>query len=145
VIQGERLASMLPHAGAMVLLDGIEAWGADWIACRSRSHLDPANPLRRDGALATVCGVEYALQAAALHGALRAGGVAQAAGYVARLHGVRLLARRLDDPAHGLLRIEARLERAEAGGMLYALAVRDARAAALVEARAAIALPDRRG
>ena len=81
------MAGLVPHAGAMVLLDRVEAWDAETVQCRARSHLDPANPLRRAGRLAACCGIEYALQAAAVHGALLAGGVAQAAGYVAALRG----------------------------------------------------------
>lgn len=138
---GLRLAALLPHADAMVLLDGVLAWDATFLRAHSRAHLDPANPLRRAGRLATVCGLEFALQAAALHGAMRAGGVAQRPGYVARLRGVALHAERLDDPAHGTLDIEARLEHAEAGGMLYALAIHDVMGRPLLAARASIALP----
>ena len=74
------IATLIPHTGAMVLLDRVEAWDTDGILCRARSHLDDDNPLRRDGRLAACCGLEYALQAAALHGALIAGGVPQRAG-----------------------------------------------------------------
>ena len=135
------IATLLPHAGAMVLLDTIVAWTDTTIHCRSRSHLDPANPLRRDGRLHTVCGIEYALQAAALHGALRAGGIAQQAGYVARLRDVILAIPHLDDPAIPTLEIHATLEHAEATGMLYALRVTNPSATLLLSARAGIALP----
>jgi predicted hotdog family 3-hydroxylacyl-ACP dehydratase len=141
LIQGARLAVMLPHAGAMVLLDAVVEWDATRILCRSRSHLDVANPLLRNGRLSAVCGVEYGLQAAALHGALLAGGVAQRAGYVARLRDVVLAVDRLDDAALGTLAVEAVLERAEAGGMLYALAVSDVRGRVVVAARAGVSLP----
>ena len=132
---------MLPHAGAMVLLDAIGDWDADSITCHARSHLDQANPLRHAGRLAIICAAEYGLQAAALHGALRAGGVAQQAGYVARLRDVHLHAERLDDEAHGTLAIHARLESGQASGMIYAIAVHDQAGRPLLEARAAIALP----
>ena len=132
---------MLPHAGSMVLLDSVGAWDTDRIICHARSHLDPANPLRHAGRLATICAAEYGLQAAALHGALLAGGVAQQAGYVARLRDVRLHADRLDDPAHGTLAVLARLEAGQASGMIYAIAVHDQAGRPLLEARAAIALP----
>ena len=145
MIQGARLAAMVPHDGAMVLLDAVIRWDAGTIHCRSRSHLAPANPLRRpvaEGArLPAICGVEYGLQAAALHGALLAGGVAQRAGYVARLRGVTLAVEWLDDPAFGTLAIQARLEHSEANGMLYALSVSDVMGRLLVSARAGIALP----
>lgn len=138
---GERLAGLLPHAGAMVLLDAVVAWDAGWLRARSRAHLSAANPLRRDGRLAAVCGVEFALQAAALHGAMLAGGVAQQAGYVARLRDVALHVDRLDDERLGTLAILARLEHRENGGMLYALEVDDVMGRRLLDARASIALP----
>ena len=141
MIQGARLAAMLPHAGAMVLLDAVVSWDAAVLHARSRSHLDPANPLRRAGQLAAVCAVEYGLQAAALHGAMLAGGVAQRAGYVARLRDVVCHIERLDDETLGHLGIEARLERQEVGGMLYALRIEDVRERTLVTARAIVALP----
>ena len=56
----------------MCLLDRVETWSATDIVCRARSHLDPDNPLRRNGRLASLCGIEYGLQAAAAHGALAA-------------------------------------------------------------------------
>ncbi len=141
MIQDPDLAALLPHAGAMVLLDAIVEWDAQRILCRSRSHLAPDNPLRRAGRLHAICAAEYALQAAALHGAMRAGGVAQKPGYVARLRDVVLTVMHLDDPAFGTLGIEATLEHAEAGGMLYDLLVTDITGRTLLSARAMIALP----
>jgi predicted hotdog family 3-hydroxylacyl-ACP dehydratase len=135
------IAALVPHAGAMVLLDRVEAWDADGILCRAQSHLDTANPLRRDGRLAACCGLEYALQAAALHGALLAGGAAQRAGYVAALRGVTLEVGRLDMAAFGELRVIARLERQEAAGVIYALAIHAADGTPLLSGRATIALP----
>lgn len=137
--QGE-IAALVPHAGAMCLLDRVLAWSAGDILCAARSHLDPSNPLRRARRLAAVCGLEYALQAAALHGALR-DGRPQPAGYAASLRAVTLHADRLDDPAHGELRVAATLEQGESGGLLYALRVGAEGGAPLVEGRAAIALP----
>lgn len=135
------LAELLPHAGAMVLLDSIAAWDPTTIHCRTRSHLDPNNPLRRAGRLSALCGVEYALQAAALHGALLAGGIAQRAGYVARLRDATFHVKHLDEQSLGTLHIHARLERQEAGGMLYALSIEDEQRRTLLTARTSIALP----
>ena len=135
------IAALIPHAGAMVLLHRVEAWDADGILCRARSHLDAANPLRRDGRLSACCGLEYALQAAALHGALIAGSVAQRAGYVAALRGVALRVERLDVASFGELRVAARLERQEAAGIIYALSVEAADGTPLLSGRATVALP----
>jgi len=131
----------MPHAGAMVLLDRVERWDASGVLCRTRSHLDPANPLRHAGRLAGLCGVEYGLQAAALHGALMAGGMAQPAGYAASLRAVVLHADRLDDPAFGELLVEARVEAQERFGMVYAYEVRSEAGTPLLAGRASIALP----
>ena len=98
------IAALVPHGGAMCLLDRVLSWNTQEIACAARSHLDPANPLRRAGRLSTLCGLEYAFQAAALHGALR-DGRPQLAGYVASLRDIAIRAARLDDAAHGELRV----------------------------------------
>jgi len=66
------LYERLPHAGSMCLIDEIIEWGPDSVRCRSRSHRDPANPLRTAGGLRAVCAIEYAAQAAALHAVLLA-------------------------------------------------------------------------
>jgi predicted hotdog family 3-hydroxylacyl-ACP dehydratase len=102
----------------MCLLDSVAHWSEREIDCSTASHLDPANPLRRDGALHAVCGVEYGLQAAALHGALRGGG-AQQPGYAAALRGLVFHIARLDDPDYGVLRVTARMEHADPSGTIY--------------------------
>lgn len=134
------LRDMLPHAGATVMLDSVTAWDAASILCSSRAHLDPANPLRRGGRLSAVCGLEFAMQAAAAHGALRSGGVAQRPGYVARLRDVSLAAPFLDEPGFGTLAVAARLQRDEGSGMIYDLALHAEDGTALVTATAIISV-----
>jgi predicted hotdog family 3-hydroxylacyl-ACP dehydratase len=94
----------IPHAGKMCLLDGVLEWNADTIRCRAISHLDPNNPLRRNGKLYAISGVEYASQAMAIHGAL-SGTVAgrPRAGYLASLRDVVCRRARLDDGAEELI------------------------------------------
>ena len=87
MIGRDRIMALIPHQGAMCLLDEAVLWTAERIVCRAVSHLDPANPLRRAGGLHALCGAEYALQAAALHGALLADGTPQPAGERRILHG----------------------------------------------------------
>ena len=79
----------IPHAGEMCLLDRVLEWNVDVISCRAISHRDPNNPLRRNGKLYAISGVEYASQAMALHGAL-SGAVPgrPRAGYLAGLRDV---------------------------------------------------------
>jgi len=98
LISREAIAAMIPHAGAMHLLDGVLSWDADRIRCLSRSHRDRQNPLRMDGRLSAVCGIEYAAQAMAVHGVL-AGNVGKRPrmGYLASLREVNCGRATLDD------------------------------------------------
>jgi predicted hotdog family 3-hydroxylacyl-ACP dehydratase len=136
------IAALIPHQGAMCLLDAALAWDAEEILCRARSHLEPGNPLRQHGRLGAACGIEYGLQAAALHGALRSG-TPQPAGFLAALRSVVLHAARLDNPAFGMLQITARSEGSDAGGQAYAFRLAAETGALLVEGRCLIALPRR--
>ena len=69
----------IPHQGRMCLLDEVVDWNAHHIRCRTGTHRAPDNPLRSHGRLGVACGIEYAAQAMALHGAL-AGAAAGADG-----------------------------------------------------------------
>jgi len=60
----------------MCLLDEVLSWNATRVQCRSSTHRDASNPLRNRGCLAAVCGIEYAAQAMAVHGALIASRIA---------------------------------------------------------------------
>jgi len=51
----EEIAGLIPHAGAMCLLDGVLQWDESRIRCVSRSHQAPDNPMRDGGRLAAVC------------------------------------------------------------------------------------------
>jgi predicted hotdog family 3-hydroxylacyl-ACP dehydratase len=144
-IDQDPIAALVPHSGQMVLLDGVSSWDGGFIACWTRSHLDPENPLRRAGRLDATCGIEYALQAAALHGGLMAGGVPQPAGYLAALRDVSLHTDRLDDAAIGDLQVIARMEHLEAGGLIYAFELRSQAGRLLLSGRAIIALPREKG
>jgi predicted hotdog family 3-hydroxylacyl-ACP dehydratase len=67
------IRALLPHAGAMCLLDSVLAWDMNSISCSSLSHCLPNNPLRAATGLASANGIEYAAQAMALHAALVSG------------------------------------------------------------------------
>lgn len=66
------ISEHIPHQGSMCLLDTVEQWDQEHIVCRAVSHRLADNPLRVDGVLAMVNGIEYAAQAMAVHGALLA-------------------------------------------------------------------------
>ncbi len=122
------------------MLDAVESWSEAGIRCRSARHHDPSNPLRRDGKLPAIAGAEFCLQAAALHGALLAGG-AQPPGYVASLRAVSLAVDRLDDPLFAFLVVEATREAQQAFGMIYDLRLCADGGPVLLTARATIKLP----
>jgi len=123
LISREDIAGMIPHAGAMHLLDGVLSWDADRIRCLSRSHRDRQNPLRMDGRLSALCGIEYAAQAMAIHGAL-VGNVATRPrlGYLASLREVRCSRPRLDD-LEGDLIVEAERMMGEESHVIYGFEV----------------------
>ena len=131
------IAALVPHQGAMCLLDRVEACDATAIVCTAATHRDPAHPLRRGGLLPAVCGLEYALQAMALHGALTAG-AAQGAGFLAALSGVAMAAERLDD-VDGDLHITATALAQESRGFIYGFEIAGT-GRALLSGRATVVL-----
>jgi predicted hotdog family 3-hydroxylacyl-ACP dehydratase len=135
VLNRERLLELVPHAGNMCLLDQVIAHSEHDIECMTRTHLDHAHPLRRDGQLSALHLVEYAAQAMAAHGALRSGGIQR--GMLAALRGVQLHVPRIDTVATELT-IQATRRLDQAAGSLYDFQVRgDGRL--LAEGRIAIA------
>jgi predicted hotdog family 3-hydroxylacyl-ACP dehydratase len=113
----DAIARLLPHAGAMCLLESVVAWDADSITCRATSHRDPANPLRSARGLSAIVGVEYAAQAVAVHGGLLEKATPKV-GYLAALREVVSSTGRLDtEPAD--LEIRATKVAAESGRLLY--------------------------
>lgn len=92
------LLAHLPHQGAMCLLDRIEAWDAQHIHCTTKSHRSADHPLRTHGRLGVACGIEYAAQAMAAHGALMASpNASPPVGYLTSARAVDLFVARLDD------------------------------------------------
>jgi predicted hotdog family 3-hydroxylacyl-ACP dehydratase len=92
-------AHLIPHAGAMCLLDAVREYDATSITCATLSHRRSDNPLRSDGRLNAVCGIEYAAQAAAIHGGLTNAdtGRKPKSGYLAAVRGFTQTVTRLDD------------------------------------------------
>lgn len=143
------IAAHIPHAGAMCLLDAVLAWDATTILCSADSHRGADHPLRAGARLGAACGVEYAAQAMAVHGALRAGpgsgSAALRAGALASVRGLELYTARLDTVA-GPLAIMAERLGADAHAALYRFEVRAGDDCLLVRARVSLvfdaALPD---
>jgi predicted hotdog family 3-hydroxylacyl-ACP dehydratase len=59
---------LLPHAGRMCLLERVIQVTDHTIECSAISHRDPLHPLACAGRLPIHCGLEYAAQAAGIHG-----------------------------------------------------------------------------
>jgi predicted hotdog family 3-hydroxylacyl-ACP dehydratase len=128
----------IPHHGRMCLLDEVIGWDAQHIRCRTGTHRAADHPLRSSGRLGIACGIEYAAQAMAVHGAL-AGGARNArseAGFLAALRNVQLHVPRLDDVQTELI-CEATLIAGDRGSALYEFAILSA-ARRLLSGRATV-------
>ncbi|MFZ3158884.1 MAG: 3-hydroxylacyl-ACP dehydratase [Rhodoferax sp.] len=128
----------------MCLLERVSAWDTQQIRCEASSHLASDNPLRAHGRLGAACGIEYAAQAMAVHGALLAESGAGAAslgptlGYLASVRGVTLHVDRLDDLSDALS-IHAERLSGDSTTILYSFTVHAGRRL-LLGGRAAVIL-----
>ena len=148
------IAAHIPHSGAMCLLDSVDAWDDTHIRCTATSHRDAHNPLRSQGRLASVCGIEYAAQAMAVHGALAGmrDGVPDPpqagrprVGYLASVRGVEARVARLDT-FEAPLTVEAERMSGDGNTVLYGFTLRcgdevllTGRAAVMLDASGALA------
>ena len=100
-----QIARLIPHQGDMCLLACVTQYDPQSITCMATSHRLATNPLRENGQLHAICGVEYAAQAMAIHGTLLSGQSDQPprGGRLAGVRSLDLKVNRLDD-------IEADLE-----------------------------------
>lgn len=133
------LLAHLPHQGSMCLLDAVADWDAQRIRCTASSHRDAANPLRAHDRLGAACGIEYAAQAMAAHGALLAAAdAAPRAGYLASVRGVELHVAQLDNIAADL-DVEAERLSGDGNTVLYGFHV-SAAGRELLSGRAAVVM-----
>ncbi|HEV2269162.1 MAG TPA: hotdog family protein [Steroidobacteraceae bacterium] len=118
------IESHIPHRGRMCLLDEVLSWDDVRIRCRATSHRLADNPLRAHGRLGAACGVEYAAQAMAVHGAIMAhlAGTRARAGLLTSVRNLLLRVSRLDDLESDLLAVAERLAGDE-GSTLYEFTV----------------------
>lgn len=139
----EQFAHLLPHRGAMCLLDRVVSWDADGIVCASNSHHCADHPLLAHGQLLALAGIEYSAQAMALHGALAGhahdvGVGVSVSGVLASLRQVTVHVPLLNVIRSELLVHAERLVRQQRH-LLYAFRV-EGDGAVLLQGRAAIAL-----
>ncbi|MEO7071599.1 MAG: phosphotransferase [Rhodanobacter sp.] len=117
-------AHLLPHAGAMCLLDAVVAWDEQGLHAVSASHVRVDNPLRGAHGLHAVHLAEYGAQAMALHGALLArehGLHAARPGMLVSLRDVLLAVEYV--PPVGRLDVHAQCLLSDAHGAQYTFAV----------------------
>lgn len=143
-IEKQKLRAYLPHSGDMCLLDSVEAWDDFTLLCFATSHCDKDNPLRHNDQLPICAGIEYAAQAMAIHGTLRANPTGLGAwsppqmGCLATLTQVHWEVQRLDIyEGHLSVRVERLL--AVDGGFSYQFQI-DCGQDRLMDGRALIAL-----
>jgi predicted hotdog family 3-hydroxylacyl-ACP dehydratase len=141
----EPIAALIPHQGAMCLLERVVAWDAERITLATTTHRAPGNPLRQHGRLRCVHLCEYGAQAMAVHGGLsaRAAGAVVRPGLLVSLRGVRFGADYVDQ-LDGELTVEA--ERLLEGSDSWQYAFRVLHGArVLAEGRAAVMVRVDRG
>jgi predicted hotdog family 3-hydroxylacyl-ACP dehydratase len=137
MLSRDRIQHLLPHSGTMFLLDEVVSWDAASIECRTRSHRAADHPLAQDGRVGVACGLEYCLQAMALHGALTAD-APQPPGFLARIADARFSVAYLDELG-AELSVQANLIQSLPRGLSYSFTLLSAGRLA-IEGRATVAL-----
>ena len=138
LLDRDDISGLIPHAGCMVLLESVLACDPLTLWAQAIGHRDPGNPLRRGGALSAVTGAEYAAQAAAVHGALSAGGATRP-GFLAMIRDLHWTRDRLD-AVPGDLDIRVELVSAQSDSTLYDFTL-DAGCEPLLRGRLAVFFP----
>jgi predicted hotdog family 3-hydroxylacyl-ACP dehydratase len=118
------VAGLIPHQGAMCLLDSVESWNEKGIVCNASSHRRPENPLRDGAGLRGSCAIEYGAQAIAAHAGLMDGasGWRPRAGFLAAVRDVTVWVARLDDIEEALT-VRADVVLRQDTGQVYEIAV----------------------
>jgi len=119
-----RIAGLIPHAGAMCLLERIERWDESSVTVATSTHRDPANPLAGRSGLPSIHLCEYGAQAMAVHGGLmaRSEGRRAAPGLLVSLRDVELHRDFVHD-LDGELQVEARRIQASESAWQYSFRV----------------------
>lgn len=132
------IAALIPHQGAMCLLERVVEWDSERIVLSTTTHRSSANPLRLDGRLRAIHLCEYGAQAMAVHGGLRAQSAGKIAkpGFLVSLRDVQL---HIDfiDSLDGELRVSAQRLLEASGSWQYSFTVEHGNAL-LASGRAAV-------
>ncbi len=133
------IAKVIPHTGNMCLLDGVLECDAQRIRCISSTHRAADNPMRSGDELLALCGIEYAAQAMAVHGAWDAKfDKKPRAGYLAALRDVSCHTMRLDNLNDDLI-IEAEKLMGDEARVIYQFSIH-AGEAKIMSGRATVVL-----
>ena len=117
------IAARIPHGSGMCLLDQVVAWDGRGVRCTAHSHHDLNNPLRGAGAgLPIWAGIEYAAQAAAVHGSLLQTQAAPRRGVLAAARDLKAGCERLDEIGIPLT-VTATMRHGDPAGAIYAFEV----------------------
>ncbi|MCT6855182.1 MULTISPECIES: phosphotransferase [Bombella] len=111
------ILTLIPHQGVSCLLDRATHWDATQLTAQILCHNDPANPYRIADHLPPITGVEIAMQAAALHGALTAHEARQ--GWLTSVRDIHIHCDRLDIPHWDRLTITVTQKHQSHNGMIY--------------------------
>lgn len=128
VLDRRAFAPLIPHAGAMCLLDAVVAWGEAAIHATSDGHAHADHPLRGAAGLHAVHLAEYGAQAMAVHGALLARARGETASRPGRLVSLRDMLLKVEyvGTEDGRLDVHAERLYADAVGAQYAFRVEQA-------------------
>ncbi len=120
MIGREEILTLIPHAGAMCLHDGVLEYSPEHIVCVAGNHRAVNHPLRSGGVLHALHLAEYGAQAMAIHGGLlaRERGARAPPGFLAAIRDLRLQVVRLDE-LEAAIETEARMRLGGAGGWTY--------------------------
>ena len=120
----DAIAALIPHQGAMCLLDRVVEWDKDHVVLATSTHRAADNPLRLDGRLRAIHLCEYGAQAMAVHGGLtaQADGRAAKPGFLVSLRDVNLTVDYVEDLT-GELIVTARRLLESAGSWQYSFEV----------------------
>ncbi len=72
MVADARIAALIPHSGAMCLLERIMHWDDSSVTLATTTHRNPGNPLATAAGLRAIHLCEYGAQAMAVHGGLSA-------------------------------------------------------------------------
>lgn len=134
-LRQEQFASLIPHAGNMILIDSVDSWTNKQIVCRTGSHRNPENPLRLHGLLSSIHLIEYGAQTTAIHGGLLNG--KSSSGFLAATRNVNFYVDRLDEVSDDIV-ITANAELKIQNGAVYSLKIADISNQLLFDARATV-------